>query len=173
MQTLTIAAQNSVDAQDIGVATSSATFFRQIGGTLGVAVFLSILFNTVTTTIADAFKSSAVIEGFKSVQTDLQNGKALAGDATANQNFLQSLQGGDMASLGDSIKSDSSFIGLIDPRLAAPFKIGFANASLAVFGTAAIVLLVAFVMSWFMKNVALREKSAMAEKADAAAAAAH
>ena len=40
MQTLTIASQNSVEAKDIGVATSSSTFFRQMGGTLGVAVFL-------------------------------------------------------------------------------------------------------------------------------------
>lgn len=173
MQTLTIAAQNSVEAKDIGVATSSATFFRQIGGTLGVAVFLSILFNTVTTTIADAFKSTAVIEGFNSVKQDLMAGKSLAGDAEANQNFLQAVQSGQMSSLGESIKSDSSFIGLLDPRLAAPFKIGFAEASLAVFGTAAIVIVIAFIMSWFMKNVALRTKSAMAEKADLAASAGH
>ena len=31
MQTLTLAAQNSVDAKDIGVATSSTMFFRQMG----------------------------------------------------------------------------------------------------------------------------------------------
>ena len=39
--------QNAVPPQDMGVATSSATFFRQMGGTLGTAVFLSILFSTV------------------------------------------------------------------------------------------------------------------------------
>ncbi len=33
MQTLTLASQNSVGARDMGVATSSSTFFRQIGGT--------------------------------------------------------------------------------------------------------------------------------------------
>ena len=38
---------------EIGVATSSATFTRQIGGTLGTAVFLSILFSTVPDKIAD------------------------------------------------------------------------------------------------------------------------
>ena len=36
MQTLLIAVQNAVPARDMGVATSSATFFRQMGGTLGV-----------------------------------------------------------------------------------------------------------------------------------------
>jgi EmrB/QacA subfamily drug resistance transporter len=45
MQTLTLAAQNAVPAKDIGVATSSTMFFRQMGGTRGVAVFISILFN--------------------------------------------------------------------------------------------------------------------------------
>ena len=44
-QPLTLAVQNAVPPQQIGVATSSATFTRQIGGTLGTAVFLSILFS--------------------------------------------------------------------------------------------------------------------------------
>ncbi|MCO7264454.1 EmrB/QacA family drug resistance transporter, partial [Dickeya zeae] len=44
MQSITLASQNSVEPRDMGVATSSATFFRQIGGTLGTAVLLSVLF---------------------------------------------------------------------------------------------------------------------------------
>ena len=40
-----MAVQASAEAQDIGVATSSATFFRQIGGTLGTAIMLSLLFS--------------------------------------------------------------------------------------------------------------------------------
>ena len=44
-QPLTLAVQNAVSPKDIGVATSSATFTRQIGGTIGTAVFLSILFS--------------------------------------------------------------------------------------------------------------------------------
>ena len=45
MQTIVLAMQNAVPPRDMGVATSSATFFRQMGGTLGTAVFLSILFS--------------------------------------------------------------------------------------------------------------------------------
>jgi EmrB/QacA subfamily drug resistance transporter len=44
MQTLTIASQNAVTLRDMGVATSASTFFRQIGGTLGTAVLISLLF---------------------------------------------------------------------------------------------------------------------------------
>ena len=54
MQPLTIIVQNAVPPSEIGVATSSATFFRQLGGTLGVAVFLSLLFSTLGENIASA-----------------------------------------------------------------------------------------------------------------------
>jgi EmrB/QacA subfamily drug resistance transporter len=55
MQTLIIAAQNAGPRSDMGVSTAAATFFRQMGGTLGVAVFLTILFNLLPNKIADAF----------------------------------------------------------------------------------------------------------------------
>ncbi|MFE3059044.1 MFS transporter [Nocardia sp. NPDC059239] len=55
MQTLIIAAQNAGPRSDMGVSTASATFFRQMGGTLGVAVFLTILFNLLPRKILAAF----------------------------------------------------------------------------------------------------------------------
>jgi EmrB/QacA subfamily drug resistance transporter len=55
MQTLIIAAQNAGPRSDMGVSTAAATFFRQMGGTLGVAVFLTILFNLLPSKIGDAF----------------------------------------------------------------------------------------------------------------------
>lgn len=51
MQSLTMASQNAVEAPDMGVATSAATFFRQIGGTLGTAIMLSVLFTLLPTNI--------------------------------------------------------------------------------------------------------------------------
>jgi EmrB/QacA subfamily drug resistance transporter len=54
MQTLVLAIQNDVPITDIGAGTSSAIFLRSIGGTVGTAVFLSILFNTAPTRIAEA-----------------------------------------------------------------------------------------------------------------------
>ncbi len=59
MQPLTIIVQNAVPPREIGVATSSATFFRQLGGTLGVAVFLSLLFSTLGDNIKTAFTAAA------------------------------------------------------------------------------------------------------------------
>ena len=47
MQPLILTVQSAVPPQEIGVATASATFFRQMGGTIGVAVFLSVLFSSM------------------------------------------------------------------------------------------------------------------------------
>jgi EmrB/QacA subfamily drug resistance transporter len=43
MQTIVTAVQNAVDFRDLGAATSSATFFRQMGGSVGAAVFGAVL----------------------------------------------------------------------------------------------------------------------------------
>ena len=48
MQTIVIALQNSVDFKDMGVATSANTFFRSIGGTIGVAIFGTIYANRLS-----------------------------------------------------------------------------------------------------------------------------
>jgi len=47
MQTMVIALQNSIDFKDMGVATTSNTFFRSLGSVFGAAVFGSILTNRV------------------------------------------------------------------------------------------------------------------------------
>ncbi|MFE4172512.1 DHA2 family efflux MFS transporter permease subunit [Streptomyces sp. NPDC056909] len=45
MQVLVLVVQNSVSYQDLGVATSGATFFRSIGASFGVAIFGTIFSN--------------------------------------------------------------------------------------------------------------------------------
>jgi len=42
MQVLILVVQNDVEPRDIGVATSTATFFRSVGGAFGVAIFGTI-----------------------------------------------------------------------------------------------------------------------------------
>ncbi len=43
MQVLVLAVQNAVDRRDLGAATSASTFFRSMGGAVGVAVFGALL----------------------------------------------------------------------------------------------------------------------------------
>ncbi|MEV8509407.1 MDR family MFS transporter [Actinoplanes sp. NPDC051475] len=54
MQPMITAVQNAVSPREIGVATSSVTFFRSMGGTLGTAIFLSVLFNVLPGKLEDA-----------------------------------------------------------------------------------------------------------------------
>lgn len=165
MQTLTLASQNSVPASEIGVATASATFFRQMGGTLGVAVFISILFNNLVDTIPAAFKRLDVKEGIRAALSDPK----VTSDPN-NAEFIKSLQSGDMAALAGKLNTDSSFLNNLDPRLARPFLIGFADAGVTVFAIAAGVVAVAIVIAIFTKAPALRTQSAAQEAAQAAAA---
>jgi hypothetical protein len=43
MQVLVLAVQNAVDRRDLGAATSASSFFRSMGGAIGVAVFGALL----------------------------------------------------------------------------------------------------------------------------------
>ena len=161
MQTTMVASQNAVEAKDIGVATSSATFFRQMGGTMGVAVFMSILFSQVSDKVIEAFKKPEVSTGIAQALND----SAVASDPV-NQDILRVFEGGPAAA--SSVTEDSSFLIGADNRLTLPFRMGFVESSLSVFLLAAIVIGVAFVISWFIKEVPLREKSASQEAAEQA-----
>ncbi len=50
----TLAIQNSVSAQQLGIATSSSQFFRQIGSTIGAAIFGTLLLNNLHTELPRA-----------------------------------------------------------------------------------------------------------------------
>lgn len=54
MQVLVVAAQNAVAYSDLGVATSGATLFRLIGGSLGTAVFGAIFASRLLSNLARA-----------------------------------------------------------------------------------------------------------------------
>jgi EmrB/QacA subfamily drug resistance transporter len=153
MQTLTLAVQNAVPPQDMGVATASATFFRQLGATAGTAIFLSVLFSTVKNNITNAFAAAQHTSAFQ--QAVAQHPHALSGSNSS------------------SVLSDSSFIQQLPDALAAPFKVGFADSMHLVFLIASCVAALAFVLSLVIKEVPLRKVSGIqaraAEEADKSA----
>ncbi|MFC4854434.1 MDR family MFS transporter [Actinophytocola glycyrrhizae] len=153
MQTLILAIQNDVPARDMGVATSSATFFRSIGGTVGTAVFLSILFGLVGEKIANAFAA---------VRTD----QAFLAAAGQNPEFAKMLQDGGLD------LNNTEFLEGLDPTLARPILTGFAESIDTVFMVGGFVTLVAFVLMWFLKEVPLSDKSGIQRVADDEATAA-
>ena len=167
MQPLVLAVQNAVPPREMGVATSSSLFFRQVGGTLGTAVFLSILFSTVGGKIATAFARIAPTADF---QAALKDPAVLANPANAP--VVNMVTGhGALPSL-----SDSSFINALDPRLAKPFLEGFANSIDLVLVIAAAIMVLGVLFTAILPELTLQNRSGIQnrmddEKAEADAAA--
>jgi EmrB/QacA subfamily drug resistance transporter len=175
MQPLMLAVQNSVAPRDIGVATASSTFFRQIGGTLGVAVFLSILFSTVGDKIAAALKAAAGMPQFQAAAHD----PAIA-RVRPNSDFLAAMQAqaaGKHDTFLAGVLNDSSVINQLAKPFADPFKIGFSQSMDMVFLVGACVVVLAVAVLAFLPHVELRGTSGIAaqqqaDRDDRAAAAA-
>ena len=165
MQTVVIAMQNAVPASDIGVATSSSTFFRSVGGTLGTAVFLSILFSTVGDKVKTAYQSAFA-------GSDPNFAAAIKDPAVtsvkANSQFLAGLKGGS----GSSIDlNDTSFLHGLNSAIAHPFRAGFAEAMDLVFIAGAGVAVLGFLVALTLKELPLRTQAGgAAAKAEAEAA---
>ncbi len=162
IQPILLAVQNAVPADEIGVSTSSVTFFRQMGGTLGTSIFLSIVFSTAGSQIATAFQAAATDPQFQAALAD----PAVTGDP-ANADVLRTISSGGADVAGQSrILTDSSFLSTIDPRLAEPFRIGFSESMDTAFRVAAGVMLVGFVLVLFLREEPLRQRSALQERTD-------
>jgi EmrB/QacA subfamily drug resistance transporter len=144
-QPVILAVQNAVAPQEMGVATSSVTFFRQMGGTIGTAAFLSILFSVLPNKIIGAVNAAA------------QTNPAVLQQAAELQHA------GGFA----SVLANTSAIGRF-PLLILPFKTGFSDALDLVFMVAAAVVAVGFFVLLFLPQLPLRTQSglqAMAERA--------
>ncbi len=122
MQVLVLAAQNAVPYELLGVATSGSTLFRQVGGSVGVALFGAIFANRLATELAAALPPGATPPA--AVSPELVQG------------------------LPDAIR--------------VPYLEAFADALVPVFVVAAAFSLLAFALTWFLREVPLR-KSVAAE----------
>ncbi len=76
MQVLVIAVQNSVERTEIGVATSSVQFFRQMGGSFGAALFGAVLSSRLAVHLAEAAagapRGTLPAEGLGDVSNDVE-----------------------------------------------------------------------------------------------------
>nr|WP_245769319.1 MDR family MFS transporter [Streptomyces indicus] len=63
MQVLVLIVQNAVSYEDLGVATSGATFFRSIGASFGVAIFGTLFANRLDGKLSDALAGQTLPAG--------------------------------------------------------------------------------------------------------------
>jgi MFS family permease len=98
MQTMVIALQNSIDFKDLGVATTSNTFFRSLGSVFGAAIFGSILTNRLGHYLVKDFAelgatNPAAVAGFDATKLEgVTNNTAILADLPPiiQQTVLQS-----------------------------------------------------------------------------------
>ncbi|MEV6650930.1 MFS transporter [Streptomyces sp. NPDC051219] len=67
MPVLVLAVQNSVDPADLGTATSANNYFRQIGGSVGAAVFGTLFADRLTDALAERLPSGADLPSPESI----------------------------------------------------------------------------------------------------------
>ena len=77
LQTIVTAIQNAVEFRDMGAATSSATFFRQMGGSIGAAVFGAVLSSRLAHYLAQQFAQAGVQPGAGAPGVDANNVQAI------------------------------------------------------------------------------------------------
>jgi hypothetical protein len=63
MQNLVLAAQNDVPATELGVTTSTVTFFRSMGGAIGVSALGAVLASRITSLFTEKFGAAAAGAG--------------------------------------------------------------------------------------------------------------
>jgi EmrB/QacA subfamily drug resistance transporter len=134
MQTIVIALQNSVDFQDMGIATSSNTFFRSLGGAFGTAIFGTIFSNRVAYYLQDNI-------------------------ASLQSTDPQSLVGFDPAKL-EQITTNTSIITTLPPTIRDTVLHSFAQTFHVVFLAAAPITFIGFVLAFFLKEKPLQSSTA-------------
>ncbi len=155
MQPLTLAMQVSVPRRDMGVGTSSAAFFRSMGGAVGTAVFISMLFSLAASRIADTMKSAMGSPEYQAVLKD----PAVATDP-ANAKLYEFFQNG----ASNESLNDTSWLHTANSTLTRPITEGFAYAIDAVMLTAAVLTGVAFLISFALPNKKLTDSKAASQE---------
>ncbi len=138
-QTITLSMQNALPQADLGVATSSNTFFRQIGATAGAAVFLSVTYSAAGRAIAAAYTSAG------------PSLRAVAARSPGQAGALRLASSGSQSAL-----NNTAFLARLNPALAAPFRQGFTNALDIAFLAAAVVMGAALVLALLIRELPLR-----------------
>jgi EmrB/QacA subfamily drug resistance transporter len=141
IQTITLSMQNALPQADLGVATSSKTFFWQIGGTAGAAVSLSIAYSAASGAIRTAYATASSVPAFR----------AAAAQHPGQAGLLRLASAG-----GQSALNNTAFLSRLNPVLAQPFRQGFTSALDIAFLAAAAVMAAALVLALLIRELPLR-----------------
>jgi EmrB/QacA subfamily drug resistance transporter len=142
IQPLILTAQNTVPPEDVGVATSLATFFQQMGGIIGTSVVIAAVFGGVVGRIGDALRTALADPAYQA---------ALRSATGVGANLAQAVRDGATDSFAARVLTDSTFIQQLDPRLARPFLVGFSS-SITIGFLIGLVVVVGVVVMLFVRE---------------------
>jgi len=126
MQVMTLAVQNAVPRDELGVATASATFFRSMGSALGGAVFGAILINRLTFHLKQLLPHVSIGSSLSNLSSSVETG------------------------------ATPTFINKLPPSISHDIYQAFVLSFHDMFLIAVPVLLVAFVAALFLREAPLR-----------------
>ena len=164
LQPLTLAMQTSVPPRDMGVGTYSAAFFRSMGGAVGTAVFISLLFSLAASRIADSMKAAMADPAYLAVLQD----PSVSADP-ANAKLYELFRDG----ASNESLNDTSWLHTANSALTRPITEGFAYSIDVVMFTAAALTGIAFLISFALPNKKLTDHQGAARQSDAMEPAAH
>jgi len=146
-----IAVQNTVSYEILGVATSSIAFFRSIGGSVGLAIFGSVVNNRFAASFMDALSPSAkAMIPHEQLEYLVHNPQALVSvEAQAQLEDMFSSFGAQGTALFDQVMQ--VLRQSLDFALSEVFLVGVG------------VLGVAFIVNMFIKEVPLRKHHVLSE----------
>lgn len=182
MQNLVLAAQNGASPNQLGVVTSTLTFVRQLGGTIGVAIFGVILngsfVNAVKKPLAAAQPSieQKMTAAQKLVDAVQASGGKLPAGVTQQtyEGAQQLLQFGTITpDVLQKLLADSdaiSGIGQLSPGLKTGVLDSFVEAMQTVYHYAIPLAVVGLLFALLIKQMPMRDSSAMAERMKASQA---
>lgn len=146
MPVFSLATQNAVPHNELGVATASSQLFRNLGGTIGIAVMGTVMSNSLTKNLKEALQSTNAPD-FSSVDPQLaQQMLSFANPQTLmNKPLIEQTQ----ASLPADVQP--LFAQMIDS-----IRDALGNTLSMVFLTGTLVLVVALLLVFFLKEIPLR-----------------
>lgn len=142
--TLTI--QNAVPDRELGVATSSAQLFRQLGGTIGVSIMGTILTKRMNTRMSE-WMVSATDEGYAQLPGAARASLAEA----ANPQILM-----DPAKLMEARQALSPELHEMFVQMVELLREAMSDALSGVFLFGAVLVALAFVLTFLLKEIPLR-----------------
>ncbi|WP_284642498.1 MDR family MFS transporter [Paenibacillus silviterrae] len=146
MPVFSLTVQNAVSPKDLGVATASSQLFRNLGGTIGIAVMGTIMTTSLKNNLT---KAAAAHPGFNTSTMDPQLAQQLA----PFQNPSMLLDQPRLAQLMDSMPAN---VKPIIVEMVAMLREALSTSLTTVFLAGTALVVVAFVLTVFLREIPLR-----------------